>query len=79
VVYYDIDLGHLGPAPPLSRDRGMMLHAQISHWLIGQRGEVHIRTLSELHLSLPRTPDFLAAKLAAADSAEQIRQTEGGN
>jgi GntR family transcriptional regulator len=36
VVYYDIDLGHLGPAPPLSRDRGMMLHAQISHWLIGQ-------------------------------------------
>jgi acetolactate decarboxylase len=43
------------------------------------RGEVHICTLSELHLSLPRTPDFLAAQLAAADSAEQIRQTEGGN
>jgi acetolactate decarboxylase len=42
-------------------------------------GDVRICTLSELHLSLPRTPDFLAAKLATADSAEQIRQTEGGH
>jgi acetolactate decarboxylase len=42
-------------------------------------GEVHICTLSELHLSLPRTPDFLGANLAAADSAEQIRRTEGGH
>jgi acetolactate decarboxylase len=41
-------------------------------------GDVRISTLSELHLSLPRTPDFLGAKLATADSAEQIRQTEGG-
>lgn len=31
------------------------------------------------HLSLPRTPDFLAAKLVTADTAEQIRQTEGGH
>jgi acetolactate decarboxylase len=43
------------------------------------RGEVHICTLSELHLSLPRTPDFLGAQLATADAAEQIRQTEGGH
>jgi acetolactate decarboxylase len=41
-------------------------------------GDVRICILSELHLSLPRTPDFLAANLATADSAEQIRQTEGG-
>src|SRR5258707_8431724 len=43
------------------------------------RGEARICTLSELHLSLPRTPDFLAAKLATADAAEQIRQAEGGH
>jgi acetolactate decarboxylase len=44
-----------------------------------RRGEARICTLSELHLSLPRTPDFLAANLATADAAEQIRQTEGGH
>jgi acetolactate decarboxylase len=43
------------------------------------RGEARVCTLSELHLSLPRTPDFLAAKLATADTVEQIRQTEGGH
>jgi acetolactate decarboxylase len=43
------------------------------------RGKARICTLSELHLSLPRTPDFLAANLATADAAEQIRQTEGGH
>jgi len=43
------------------------------------RGDAHICTLSELHLSLPRTPDFLAANLATAGSAEQIRQAEGGH
>ena len=43
------------------------------------RGDVHVCTLSELHLSLPHTPDFLAANLAPADSAEQIRKTEGGH
>jgi acetolactate decarboxylase len=43
------------------------------------RGQARICTLSELHLSLPRTPDFLAASLATADSDEQIRQTEGGH
>jgi acetolactate decarboxylase len=43
------------------------------------RGEARICTLSELHLSLPRTPAFLAATLTAADSAEQIRQAEGGH
>jgi acetolactate decarboxylase len=43
------------------------------------RGDVRICTLSELHLSLPRTPDFLAANLTTADSAEQIRQAEGGH
>src|SRR5882757_10252296 len=44
-----------------------------------RRGRARICTLSELHLSLPRTPDFLAANLATADAAEQIRQTEGGH
>jgi acetolactate decarboxylase len=59
----------------LDEDRSQGGHAldfQIS------RGEARICTLSELHLSLPRTPDFLAAKLATPDAAEQIRQTEGG-
>jgi acetolactate decarboxylase len=52
---------------------GHALDFQMSH------GEASICTLSELHLSLPRTPDFLAATLATADSAEQIRRTEGGH
>jgi alpha-acetolactate decarboxylase len=43
------------------------------------RGEAHVCVVSELHLSLPRTPDFLAANLATADSADQIRQAEGGH
>jgi acetolactate synthase-1/2/3 large subunit len=34
---------------------------------------------AELHLSLPRTADFLAANLAKGDMTEQIRQTEGGH
>jgi alpha-acetolactate decarboxylase len=33
---------------------------------------------SELHLSLPRTQAFLAAKLSQEDVAEQIHRTEGG-
>ena len=52
---------------------GHALDFEISH------GDVHICILSELHLSLPRTPAFLAATLTAADSAEQIRQAEGGH
>ena len=60
----------------LDEDRSGGGHAmdfRVSH------GEARICTLSELHLSLPRTPDFLAAKLAKVDAAEQIRQTEGGH
>ena len=60
----------------LDEDRSEGGHAmdfRVSH------GEARICTLSELHLSLPRTPDFLAAELATADAAEQIRQTEGGH
>jgi acetolactate decarboxylase len=52
---------------------GHALDFEISH------GDVHICILSELHLSLPRTPAFLAATLTAADSAAQIRQAEGGH
>jgi acetolactate decarboxylase len=52
---------------------GHALDFRMSH------GEARICTLSELHLSLPRTADFLAANLATADSAEQIRRTEGGH
>jgi acetolactate decarboxylase len=55
------------------RQGGHALDFQIS------RGNARISTLSELHLSLPRTPDFLAANLATPDAAEQIRQTEGGH
>jgi len=60
----------------LDEDRSRGGHAmdfRVSH------GEARICTLSELHLSLPRTPDFLAAKLAKVDAAEQIRQTEDGH
>jgi acetolactate decarboxylase len=60
----------------LDEDRshgGHALDFQMTH------GEARVCTLSELHLSLPRTPDFLAAQLATADAAEQIRQTEGGH
>src|SRR5258707_24256 len=60
----------------LDEDRSQAGHAldfQIS------RGEVPICPLPELPLSLPCTPDFLAANLATADAAEQIRQTEGGH
>jgi acetolactate decarboxylase len=52
---------------------GHALDFRMSH------GEARVCTLSELHLSLPRTADFLAANLATADSAEQIRRTEGGH
>jgi acetolactate decarboxylase len=40
-------------------------------------GTVEISVRSELHLSLPRTPQFLAAELNRADVDTQIRQTEG--
>jgi acetolactate decarboxylase len=52
---------------------GHALDFQMNH------GEARVCVISELHLSLPRTADFLAANLATADSAEQIRQTEGGH
>jgi acetolactate decarboxylase len=42
------------------------------------RGTVQISVRSELHLSLPRTPEFLAAELDKADLDTQIRRTEGG-
>jgi acetolactate decarboxylase len=32
---------------------------------------------SDLHLSLPRTPEFLAAELNRPDMDNQIRRTEG--
>jgi len=41
------------------------------------RGTIEIGVLSELHLSLQRTPQFLAAELNQADLDSQIRQTEG--
>ena len=42
------------------------------------RGVVEISVRSELHLSLPRTPQFLSAELNGADVDGRIRQTEGG-
>jgi acetolactate decarboxylase len=41
------------------------------------RGTVEISVRSDLHLSLPRTPEFLAAELNRADLDTEIRQTEG--
>jgi len=41
------------------------------------RGRVDISVRSDLHLSLPRTPEFLAAELNKTDMDCQIRQTEG--
>jgi acetolactate decarboxylase len=40
------------------------------------RGTVEIGVLSELHLSLQRTPRFLAAELSQADLDSHIRHTE---
>jgi acetolactate decarboxylase len=41
------------------------------------RGRVEVCLRSDLHLSLPRTPEFLAAELNKADLDTQIRRTEG--
>jgi acetolactate decarboxylase len=41
------------------------------------RGRVDISVRSDLHLSLPRTPEFLAAELNPPDIDRQIRRTEG--
>ncbi len=41
------------------------------------RGTVEISVRSDLHLSLPRTPEFLGAELNRADADTQIRRTEG--
>ena len=40
-------------------------------------GRVEISVRSDLHLSLPRTPEFLAAELNRPDVDDQIRRTEG--
>lgn len=42
------------------------------------KGIVEISVRSDLHLSLPRTPEFLAADLYRSDIDAQIRRTEGG-
>ncbi len=42
------------------------------------RGEIAVSTASELHLSLPTSPEFLRAKLTSTDQAEQIHRAEGG-
>ena len=41
------------------------------------QGRVDISVRSDLHLSLPRTPEFLAAELNKSDMDTQIRRTEG--
>jgi acetolactate decarboxylase len=43
-----------------------------------EKGRVQLSTQSDLHLSLPRTPQFLASDLSAADTEAQIRKAEGG-
>jgi acetolactate decarboxylase len=42
------------------------------------KGTVDISVRAEMHLSLPRTPQFLEANLAHTDVADEIQQTEGG-
>jgi acetolactate decarboxylase len=42
-----------------------------------ERGRAEVSTQSELHLSLPRTPQFLGADLNPADAQEEIRKAEG--
>ncbi|BBX44575.1 alpha-acetolactate decarboxylase [Mycobacterium cookii] len=42
------------------------------------RGRVQISVRTDLHLSLPRTPEFLAAELDRSDMDGEIRRTEGG-
>jgi alpha-acetolactate decarboxylase len=41
-------------------------------------GEIAISTFSELHLSLQRSQQFLAADLSPSNVSDQIRQAEGG-
>ncbi|TKK85203.1 acetolactate decarboxylase [Herbidospora galbida] len=43
-----------------------------------ERGTIELSARSEIHLSLPRTRQFLDANLTSGDLAAQIRQTEGG-
>ncbi|MEU0494066.1 acetolactate decarboxylase [Mycobacterium sp. NPDC006124] len=42
-----------------------------------RHGTVEVSVCSDLHLSLPRTPQFEAANLSDDDADEQIRRTEG--
>ena len=42
-------------------------------------GTVELAVLTDLHLSVPQTEAFRDAALSAADTADQIRRTEGGH
>jgi acetolactate decarboxylase len=59
----------------LTQDRDQGGHA-LDFALV--HAEVAICTVSELHLSLPRTAPFLSADLSPADTNAQIEQSEGG-
>ncbi len=43
-----------------------------------ERGTIELSVRSEIHLSLPRTRQFLDSNLSSGDIAAQIHQTEGG-
>ena len=58
-----IDSGH--------QHGGHALDYRIGH------GQIQISTRSELHLSLPRTPQYLDSNLIPANISAQIRQAEG--
>jgi len=77
------------PYPP-DYEQGVSVAGYHSHFLDAERrhgghaldylltqGRVDISVRSDLHLSLPRTPEFLAAELNKADMDTQIRRTEG--
>lgn len=42
-------------------------------------GVIEYARLTDLHLSVPETDAFRDARLGGADTAEQIRRTEGGH
>ncbi|MBV9322015.1 MAG: acetolactate decarboxylase [Mycobacterium sp.] len=70
-------------------EQGISVAGYHSHFIDGDRhrgghaldyrltgGTIEISVRSDLHLSLPRTPEFLAAELNRADADTQIRRTE---
>jgi acetolactate decarboxylase len=89
VTFRDVT-GTLGGFRMPDYEQGVSVAGYHSHFVDAERrhgghaldyllnpGRVEISVRSDLHLSLPRTPEFLAAELNRSDMDSQIRQTEG--